>query len=74
MATVQRDKIGITFTYDDYMDWLDDNDPQKLITEFSKWFTDKVTESIKLTQEPSEEQVKASEAANKSNKKSSKNR
>lgn len=68
MATLQRENKSITFTYDEYMDWLDDNEPQTLITEFSKWFTEKVTESIKMTPKPTKEQE---ETATKENSKNS---
>lgn len=49
MATIQRDKLNMTLSYDEFMDWLDSNEPTKTIQEFSEWFTSQMTVNNNLS-------------------------
>lgn len=38
--------------YDDYMNWLEDNDADKTLTEFMKWMYDNVVLQSELSEKP----------------------
>lgn len=48
IATIQKNKLDITITYDEFMDWLDTQNAQKVMTDFSEWFTSQLTANIDL--------------------------
>ena len=39
LASIQKQKLNITISYDEFMDWLDDSNGEQMIKEFSTWFT-----------------------------------
>ena len=55
MASIQHKKLDITITYDEYMDWLDEQNAQELLAEFSSWFASRVTANSDLNDIKKEE-------------------
>ena len=55
MATIQHKKLDITLTYDEYMDWLDEQNAQELLAEFSSWFASHITTNSDLNDIKKEE-------------------
>lgn len=41
LASIQYHKLNISLSYDDFMDWLDEQDAS-VFADFGKWFTDAV--------------------------------
>ena len=50
IATIQKQKLNIQLSYDEFMDWLDDSNGEQMIKEFSEWFTTCLTNNIALQQ------------------------
>lgn len=50
IATIQKQKLNIQLSYDEFMDWLDENNGEQMIKEFSTWFTTCLTNNIALQQ------------------------
>ena len=48
IASFQYKKLDITLTYDEYMDWLDEHNPQELLSEFSSWFASHIMSNSDL--------------------------
>lgn len=55
MASIQSKKLDITLTYDEYMDWLDEQNAQELLAEFSSWFASHVMTNSDLNDIKKEE-------------------
>lgn len=66
VGTIQRDKLGITLSYDEFIDYVDDNDPQKLLKEFSEWFTSQLNFNSDLKDVTNEEIEEVKETGKKS--------
>ena len=50
LASIQKQKLNLTISYDEFMDWLDENNGEQMIKEFSTWFTACLTNNIALQQ------------------------
>ena len=48
IATIQKQKLNIQWSYHEFMDWLDENNGEQMIKEFSTWFTTCLTNNIAL--------------------------
>ena len=64
MATIQHKKLDITLTYDEYMDWLDEQNAQELLAEFSSWFASHITTNSDLN-DIKKEEIKDADVKNK---------
>lgn len=55
MASIQKAKLNLTVNYDEFMDWLDEQNPE-IFGEFSKWFAESVEaySGVKLKQDENE--------------------
>ena len=64
MASIQHKKLDITLTYDEYMDWLDEQNAQELLAEFSSWFASHITTNSDLN-DIKKEEIKDADVKNK---------
>ena len=64
MATIQHKKLDITLTYDEYMDWLDEQNAQEILAEFSSWFASHITTNSDLN-DIKKEEIKDADVKNK---------
>jgi len=48
MATIQKKKLDITINYDEFIDWLDSNNGEQKVKEFSEWFTNHLTNNLAM--------------------------
>ena len=61
VATIQKRKLDITLSYDEFIDWLDDNNGENMIKEFSNWFTTQLTNNLALQQNEDNENTSDSD-------------
>ena len=47
-ASAQKQGININWTYDDYMNWLDDNNGYTILNEFALWLADQIQAQFNL--------------------------
>ena len=65
VATIQKRKLDITISYDEFIDWLDDNNGENMIKEFSEWFTTQLTNNLALQDAEEEKETKGSKKSKK---------
>lgn len=58
VATIQRNHINMTISYDEFMDWLDEQNGATIMKDFSDWFTSSVTNNIALQDDTIEDDKK----------------
>lgn len=58
VATIQRNHINMTISYDEFMDWLDEQNGATIMKDFSDWFTSCLTNNISLQDDTVEEDNK----------------
>lgn len=58
IATIQRNRIDMTISYDEFMDWLDEQNGATIMKDFSDWFTACLTNNIALQDDTVEEDKK----------------
>ena len=56
IASAQKQHIDINFTYDDYMNWLDDNGGYAVINDFAIWFSKELQAKYSLLAEKIQEE------------------
>jgi len=54
IATIQKEKLNMVVTYDEFMNWLDDQNGADIMKEFSDWFTSNLNLNIGLSEEREE--------------------
>lgn len=65
VATIQKRKLDITLNYDEFLDWLDANNGENMIKEFSEWFTTQLTNNLALQDAEEEKETKGSKKKSK---------
>ena len=65
VATIQKRKLDISISYDEFIDWLDENNGENMIKEFSNWFTTQLTNNLALQDAEEEKETKGSKKSKK---------
>ena len=65
VATIQKRKLDISISYDEFIDWLDENNGENMIKEFSNWFTTQLTNNLALQDAEQEKETKGSKKSKK---------
>lgn len=65
VATIQKRKLDISLNYDEFIDWLDENNGENMIKEFSNWFTTQLTNNLALQDAEQEKETKGSKKSKK---------
>ena len=65
VATIQKRKLDISISYDEFIDWLDENNGENMIKEFSEWFTTQLTNNLALQDAEEEKETKGSKKSKK---------
>ena len=55
ISSAQKQHIDVNFTYDDYMEWLDDNGGYGIINDFALWFSKELQAKYSLLAEKIQE-------------------
>lgn len=55
LATLQANKIEMNISYDEYMDWLDQNNGLQKLNEYATWLSEQLQMQFKLI--PTKEEV-----------------
>lgn len=55
MASAQKNKIELNLTYDEYCDWLDENDGYVVINEFANWLAETIQAKYAMLADNEEE-------------------
>lgn len=64
IASIQKQKLNITISYDEFMDWIDENNGEKMIKQFSAWFAERLTNNIALQDTEETDNTEASDEKN----------
>lgn len=55
LGSIEKQKLNITFTWDEYLDFLDDNNDYMILIEFANWFNNE--SNARYAQLPKEEET-----------------
>lgn len=56
VAMIQKYKLNLTLSYDEYFDWLDDNGGIKILNEYGYWLANQLQQQYNITPETPEEE------------------
>ena len=59
LASAKKNKIDLQLTYDEFMDWIDDNGGYKLLNEFATWLAGEIKAKYELLKEEKEDLPKS---------------
>ena len=59
LASAKKNKIDLQLTYDEFMDWIDDNGGYKLLNEFATWLAVEIKAKYELLKEEKEDLPKS---------------
>lgn len=65
VATIQKNKMNLSVSYDEFMDWLDSSNGEQMIKQFSTWFTTQLTNNLALQDAEEVKETKGSKKKSK---------
>lgn len=48
LATLQYNKVNNHMTFEDFLNWVDDNGQEKMVVDFTNWYVDTLKQQSKL--------------------------